>query len=319
MPLNYKIAVVIPSYKVKKHIFQVLNAIDSSVKKIYVVDDACPEKTGDFVLSKCIDKRVVVLKNNTNQGVGGAVMAGYKEAMKDNMDIIVKIDGDNQMDPKLLIKFISPILNGNADFTKGNRFYNVEDLKNMPIIRIFGNSALSFLSKLSTGYWDIFDPNNGYTAIHCNILKKLNLNKISKSFFFESDMLFRLNLLRAKVQDIPMVGKYDNEISNLKIHTILVEFIYKHSRNFSKRILYNYFIRDMSPASFELIAGFIFLSFGITFGIIEWAKFHSLGLRTPSGTVMVAITPILLGIQLLLSFLNFDINSTPKHAQYNQI
>jgi len=210
-----KIAVVIPSYKVTKHILDVIAAIGEEVHRIYIVDDCCPDRSGEFVEQHCSDSRVVVLRNETNQGVGGAMMAGYKAAIEDGMDIIVKIDGDGQMDPALLQAFVSPIVSGEADYAKGNRFFDLESVRTMPKRRLFGNAALSFMTKLSSGYWNLFDPTNGYTAIHASVAKYLPFEKISNRYFFETDMLFRLNTLGAVVVDVPMVAKYADEVSNL--------------------------------------------------------------------------------------------------------
>lgn len=199
-----KIAVVIPSYKVSTHILSVLDKIPELVGQVYVIDDACPEGSGKLVEAKTRDKRVKVIYHMHNCGVGGAVMTGYKAAIKGGNDIIVKIDGDGQMDPILIPNFIEPIQTGEADYTKGNRFYNLEKIKEMPPVRLFGNAVLSFLAKLSTGYWDLFDPTNGYTAIHSDVVSQFPFDKISNRYFFETDMLFRLNTFRAVVIDIPM-------------------------------------------------------------------------------------------------------------------
>lgn len=190
---NLKVAVVIPCYKVTPMVLKVIEEIPGCVRTIYVVDDACPWQSVDNIIKKeCTDNRVRILKNEINKGVGGAVKRGYLEAIKDMQDIVVKIDADGQMDPKLINAFILPIVNNTADYTKGNRFYDLESLKQMPKIRIFGNAIVSFLNKFASGYWSIFDPTNGYTAVDVNILKLLPLDKISNRFFFESDMLFRL-------------------------------------------------------------------------------------------------------------------------------
>ncbi len=204
-----RIAVVIPAYKVRSQIMNVIAEIGDIVSSIYVVDDCCPDDSGALVRAECLDPRVHVIRLPKNLGVGGAVMAGYQAAIKDGMDIAVKIDGDGQMDPRYIVSFIEPILAGEADYTKGNRFFNLDSLDQMPRGRLLGNAALSFMSKLSSGYWDLFDPTNGYTAIHCEVARHLPMKKISPRYFFESDMLFRLNTLRAVVVDIPMDAKYD--------------------------------------------------------------------------------------------------------------
>lgn len=309
-----KIAVLIPSYKVKSHILEVIRLIGPEVCKIYVVDDCCPDGSGDFVIQHCTDERVIVLRNPVNLGVGGAVMTGYRAAIADGIDIIVKIDGDGQMDPSLISDFVSPIIAGNADYTKGNRFFNLEKISEMPKIRLFGNAVLSFMTKLSSGYWELFDPTNGYTAIHSEVAKHLPLDKISQRYFFETDMLFRLNTLGAVVIDIPMDAKYEDEVSNLKVSKVIGEFLIKHIRNFGKRIFYNYYLRGMSLASIELPFGLILLTTGSTFGISHWIESLQQNVPTPAGTVMLSALPVIIGFQLLLAFIGHDISSSPRRA-----
>lgn len=306
------VAVVIPSYKVRAHILEVIALIGPEVTAIYVVDDCCPDGSGQFVESNVQDPRVRVVYHKENQGVGGAVMTGYKAALEEGAEVIVKIDGDGQMDPRLVPQFVNPILAGEADYTKGNRFFDLEAIQAMPKVRLLGNAALSFMTKLSSGYWDLFDPTNGYTAIHRDVASHLPLNKISRRYFFETDILFRLNTLRAVVVDIPMDAHYGDEVSNLKISKIVGEFFFKHVRNFTKRIFYNYYLRDMSLASFELPLGLILLTLGGGFGIKQWIHSMSAGVSTPSGTVMLSALPVIIGTQLVLAFLGYDIASVPK-------
>lgn len=306
---DLSVAVVIPSYKVTKHILRVLNEIGPEVQRIYVVDDCCPDRSGDFVEMHSNDPRVRVLRHSVNQGVGEAVMTGYRAAIDDGMDIIVKVDGDGQMNPALINEFIRPIAQNHADYTKGNRFFDLEAVRAMPTIRLFGNAVLSFMTKLSSGYWHIFDPTNGYTAIHANVARHLPMHKISRRYFFETDMLFRLNTLKAVVIDIPMVALYADEVSNLKIRKIAGEFLFKHLRNFLKRIFYNYYLRDMSMGSIQLPLGLLFIVFGLTFGGYHWFDSLSTNLSATSGTVMLSALPIIVGLQFLLAFLGQDMAS----------
>lgn len=308
---NLKIAVIIPTYKAINHILGVINSIGQEVTRIYVVDDCCPDKSGEFVSANCNDARVIVIKLDENQGVGGAVMTGYKAAANDGMDILVKIDSDGQMDPELILDFVTPIMLGEADYTKGNRFFDLEKVSSMPKDRLFGNAILSLMCKVSSGYWNLFDPTNGYTAIHADVVRHLPFQKISKRFFFETDMLFRLNTLRAVVVDVPMDAKYGDEVSNLKISKVIGEFLVKHFKNFFKRIFYNYYLRDMSLASIELPIGALSLLAGLLYGGYHWIASANAGVSTSAGTVMLSALPILAGIQLLLGFIAFDISSIP--------
>lgn len=307
-----KVAVVIPCYKVKAHILSVIAGIGEIVQRIYVVDDCCPDQSGEFVESNCTDPRVVVIRHVQNQGVGGAVMTGYQSAIADGFDIFVKVDGDGQMDPSLLPGFIIPILNGEADYTKGNRFFDLEEIRQMPKVRLIGNAVLSFMTKVSSGYWDLFDPTNGYTAIHRDVARHLPFKKISNRYFFETDMLFRLNTIRAVVVDVPMDAKYADEVSNLKISNIAGEFLAKHIRNFCKRIFYNYYLRDMSLASLELPLGVMMFLLGSVFGLSHWVGSLESGIATPAGTVMLSALPVILGTQFILAFIGYDVQSIPK-------
>lgn len=313
------IAVVIPCYRVSRQILEVINGIGGDIHFIYVIDDACPEGTGALVEKNIVDSRVRVLFHKENQGVGGAVMSGYKAAIADGADIIIKLDGDGQMDPAIIPDFIAPIIFGKADYTKGNRFYDLEKVRAMPMMRLLGNAVLSFMNKLSSGYWNIFDPTNGYTAIHADVAKHLPFEKISNRYFFESDLLFRINILRASVVDVPMYAHYADEVSSLRISKIIGEFIVKHLRNFFKRIFYNYYLRDMSLASIELPLGLFLLIFGLGYGIYHWILSSASGIATPAGTVMLSALPILMGMQFIFAFLAYDIASVPRNAIHRRI
>lgn len=309
-----KIAVVIPCFKVVKHILPLIQNIGNEVSKIYVVDDKCPEGTGKHVETNCLDPRVSVIYHSENQGVGGAMITGYRQSIKDQQDVVIKLDGDGQMDPALIERFAEPILNGKADYAKGNRFYSPENLEQMPAIRLFGNSVLSFVNKLSSGYWTIMDPTNGYVAIHCKVLKLLPLDKLEKRYFFESDLLFRLNTVRASVIDIPMTAMYGNEISNLSIRHTALSFPSKYLSRFIKRILYSYFLRDFNAASIELIAGLSLLIFGCTYGSWHWIQSSLTHVSTSSGVIMLAALPVILGVQFLIAALSYDVATAPRTA-----
>ena len=306
-----RIAVAIPCYKVTQHVLSVISAIGPEVETIYAVDDACPEDSGHFIEEHNRDPRVRVLYNPENQGVGGAVVTAYKAAIADRMDIIVKIDGDGQMNPALLPQFIRPLLRGQADYTKGNRFYRPESVQGMPLVRLFGNAALSFLTKLSCGYWNIMDPTNGYTAVRTCVLAELPLDKLERRYFFETDLLFRLNTVRAVVKDIPMDSVYANEESNLKVGKVLPEFLRKHMSRLWRRYVYNYLVRDFNVGTLYSLSGTLLLLIGAIFGIRHWTLSASGSLPATSGTVMLAALPVLVGIQFLIAFLHFDVSNTP--------
>lgn len=306
------ICVIIPCFKVKKTILQVIDDCPDYVDRIFVVDDACPDGTGDFVRLHCKDNRVVVTTHDKNAGVGAAVISGYKKALELGFDIAVKVDGDGQMNPILISDLAHPILFEFADYTKGNRFFNIERLGEMPKIRIFGNICLSFFSKFSSGYWSIFDPNNGFTAIRVDKLKVIPLDKLDKRFFFESDILFRLNLARSRVRDVAMHAQYGSEESNLRIRSIFFPFLKSHSRNFAKRIIYSYFLRDFSIASIQLVVGVLLLITSIFIGLSSWVNAYGSLTPTPVSQLLLITVMFLSGLQLFLSFITYDLQNEPK-------
>jgi glycosyltransferase involved in cell wall biosynthesis len=310
--MKMSVGVVIPAYKVRNHILDIISRIGQEVTSIIVIDDKCPDGSGQFVLDNCRDPRVVVCFHEQNKGVGGAVITGYRSAIERNLDIVVKVDGDGQMPPEMIETIIAPILSGEADYVKGNRFFNPEDVRAMPHIRLVGNAALSFLTKMSSGYWSVFDPTNGFTAIHASLLPVLGLNKIAERYFFETDMLFRLSLIRGRVIDVPMTALYGDEESNLKIRNVFLEFLLGNIRNAFKRIFYSYFLRNFSIASAYLVVGLCLMFFGLVFGSVNWAHSVRTGVAASSGTVMLAAMPLLIGLQLLLNFMAFDVSAEPS-------
>jgi len=306
------IAVVIPCYRETAHVLDVLAAIGDEVRHVLVIDDACPDGTGRHVRDHCADPRVEILTHQKNTGVGGATMTGYRRALALDADIIVKVDGDGQMDPAMIPVLVRPIVAGEADYAKGNRFHQFFAIGGMPPVRVTGNMLLSFLSKLSSGYWDIFDPTNGFTAIHAQVARALPLDRISQGFFFESDMLFRLGLMRAVVRDIPMQARYGSETSAINIPRIIPEFLVKHVVNTCRRIYYAYFVREFSFASIQLVLGTAMLLFGVAYGAYWWRLSVVTGVPATAGTVVLAALPIILGSQFLIAFINHDNRSVPR-------
>lgn len=306
------VTIVIPCYKVKNQIVNTVKSVLAYADKIYVVDDCCPEGSGRFLQEQVVDPKLTILFNKVNLGVGGAVKTGYLRAIEEGADILIKMDGDGQMDPEYIPQFVYYLQNQQADYVKGNRFYDPRTLRKMPTTRLIGNSMLSLINKCVNGYWNIIDPTNGYTAITANALNKIDIEKVDNRYFFESDMLFRLGLIRAVVKDIAIPAKYEEENSSLSITKVLWEFPPKYFVRFWKRIIYQYYLRDFNIATIEMIFGSILFLFGFIIGARAWAKSISTGVFASTGTVMLSVLPIILGFQLLLSAINFDIQNVPK-------
>jgi len=306
-----KIAVVIPAYRVINHVADVIRGVPAWIGRIYVVDDACPDASGAAAKATG-DPRVTVLHRQRNGGVGAAVKTGYRQALADGFDVVVKMDGDDQMDPAYLQALLKPILSGRADYAKGNRFRDLRALRQMPRVRLLGNSVLTFLVKAASGYWQMMDPTNGYTAINREALERLELDRVSDGYFFESDMLIRLNIAGAVMEDVAIPARYGDEQSSLNIPSVMPVFVYRLIRGMGKRILFKYFLYDFSLGSFYLTAGTLLTAFGLVFGGVKWWQAAQSGVTATLGTIMIATLAILLGVQFLVQAINFDIQTAPR-------
>jgi glycosyltransferase involved in cell wall biosynthesis len=315
------IAVVIPSFRAAATLAGVIAGIGPEVRRIYVVDDGCPEASGEQIVREGTDSRVAVLHNRRNLGVGGALKRGYAEALADGADILVKVDADGQMDPAFIPRLIAPILAGRADYAKGNRFAPAHLMPRgsdplagaaMPPTRRLANNILSFLHKAVTGYWDIVDPANGYTAIHRSALESIDLAGVADCYFFETDILFQLNLVDAVVEDVPLPARYCGEVSSLSVRRVAARFAGLSLRRFFNRVGVKYFLQDFNVASLEMLVGLPLVLFGAGFGFYGWAAALESGIPTSAGSVMFAALPTVIGFQLLLSAVSYDISHTPK-------
>ncbi|WP_193366838.1 glycosyltransferase family 2 protein [Pelagibius marinus] len=316
------IAVVIPCYYSAGTIEEVVRAVPGEVGAIICVDDASGDNQID-VLRKLAsqEKRVEVLRHEKNRGVGAATISGYLRAIEKGARVIVKLDSDNQMNPAFIPAMAAPILSGEADYVKGNRFFDIERVRAMPGLRLFGNAGLTLMSRVSSGYWNVSDPTNGFTAIHADVAAILPLQKLHERYFFESDMLFRLNSFGARVIEQPIETRYGNEDSHLNIGHSLITFPFLHLRNFTKRLFYNYFLRGFDIASLYLLGGAALCFSGAMFGALTWMESARSGEPATTGTVMLSVTPLLLGFQLLLAFSHHDVARTPRtpiHPRINR-
>jgi glycosyltransferase involved in cell wall biosynthesis len=311
-----RVWLVVPMFRVRDHILGVLGGVPPWVEGVVAVDDACPEESGALVAANCLDPRVRVVHHQVNQGVGGAVLTGYRHAIAAGARIIVKVDGDGQMDLRQLPALVLPIASGRADYTKGTRFSSRSHIGGMPVMRVVGNSILSMMSKVSTGYWNIFDPTNGYCAIEARVAAIIVERNVARRYFFESDMLYHLGALRAVVQDVPMPAIYANETSNLNIRKIVLPFLGRHIRNTLKRFVGSYLVRDFSVASLEFILGILLIGFGLTYAGVYLAFREAAEEAASAGIVMGVALPIILGLQLLLAGINYDVLNVPKEPIY---
>jgi len=304
------IAVVVPAYNEEKFIGRVISTMPTYVDKIIVVDDASTDATYKVAKSHA-DDRTILIKHEVNQGVGGAIISGHKKALEYGADISVVMAGDGQMDPQYLPDLLDPLINEGYDYTKGNRFLKRGALSGMPKHRIFGNIVLTFLTKLASGYWHIFDPQNGYTAIRCDVLRELDLDNIAKRYEFENDMLINLNIGNYRVKDVFIPARYKGEESKIKLRFFILRTSFLLFKGFNRRIFVKYVLRDFHPIALLLFSGSLLFFVGIIIGL--YIAYSSIGPSTASaGTIMLSVMPLLLGFQLLLGALILDIIETPK-------
>lgn len=308
---NHRIAVVIPAHNEAKHLGKVVAGLPTFVDHVIVIDDASADETSQSALATG-DSRLTLIRHEKNFGVGGAVTSGYARALELESDVIVKMDGDGQMNPAYLEELLNPLIEAKYDYAKGNRFLAGDSLGSMPKIRLLGNIVLTFLTKLSSGYWHVFDPQNGYTAIRAKTLKLLDIKTLHCGYFFENDMLVRLNIFNARVKDVGIPAYYGEEISDLNPFKIGLSFPFLLVRRFLSRIYQKYILRDFSPIALFLIFGTLLFVWGAGFGLYLWIHTLGSGIATPTGTIMLSLLPTILGFQLLLQFLVMDIQETPR-------
>ena len=308
----FDIAVILPAYNESDHIEAVLASMPGFVRSMIVVDDASTDDTPELVAGiAAFDSRVMLVRHDRNQGVGGALLSGYRKALELEADLVVKMDADGQMSPALLPLLLQPLIRGDADYTKGNRFHDFRALAKMPKLRRAGNMVLSFLTKCAVGYWNCFDPCNGYVAIRADALARLPFHRIARSWFFETSMLAELFLLGAVVRDVPMPACYANERSKLSIAGVLLEFPLRLVTCFSRRIFLKNFIHDFSMESVYLLSGIPMVLAGVLYGGLSWIQYAQAGVSAPTGTVVIPAMLITLGFQLLLAAVVEDVRSVP--------
>jgi len=306
-----RVGVVIPAYRVAQQIETVVRGIPPWVASIIVVEDASPDDTAERV-ERLRDPRVKLLRHERNQGVGGAMATGFAEAIRQGLDVVVKMDGDDQMDPEHLPALLEPLLQHRADVAKGNRYASAAHVQQMPAIRLLGNAGLTFLVKLASGYWSNFDPANGYLALRTEVLESLDLPRLPKRYYFESGLLVELGILRAVVVDVPLHARYGDEISSLSVPKTLLEFPPRLVKGLARRLFWRYLVHDFTAVSVFMLLGVPMLLFGVLYGAWSWWSFSARGEYAPLGVVMLAVMPIILGMQLVLQAIVLDIQGVPR-------
>ena len=305
-------AAIVPCYRSSQTVTNVIEQCLKYVDLIVCVDDNCPEMTGNIIEELFIDNpKVILIRHKRNLGVGGAIKTGVQYLKNLDVEIFVKIDSDAQMDPSQIPNLILPIREGKALVCKGNRFRNAEIIKLMPLTRLIGNAGLSFITKLSTGYWELFDPTNGFIALSRKAISRIEINKTDNRYFFETDLLLRCSLSNIKIQEVPMKAIYQGEVSSLKPHVEFFRFSFKHFLIFIKRVGYQYFLLEINPGSLELCGGVFCGGIAFLIGLRSIIMGWQTGLETPAGTQTLFLAMLIISLQLTLGFIYYDSTFRP--------
>lgn len=311
---NHKIVVVIPYYNAAKEIVRVVSKLPDYIHSVIIIDDKSPQPVPKASLEKIIHSNITsyFLQNESNLGVGGATKKGFLFSLEIDADIIIKVDADDQMDLNYIPFLLNPIIRNEADVTKGNRFRDFKAIKKMPLFRRMGNLILSFLIKSATGYWNNFDPTNGFIAIKSKVLENVNFSNLSNRYYFETSLLSELYFEKAKVKDIPMPAIYGEEKSNMQLWKMPFVFGFRLIRTFIKRIIKEYYLYDFNIGSLYLLVGVPLFLFGVCYGIYEWIYYATINTFAPTGTIMIVTLSIILGFQLILQAVQYDIINAPR-------
>lgn len=310
------VAAVVPAYNEEHMVGRVIETMPDFVDHIVIVDDCSPDATSEAV-QRVVDPRVRLIRHEENTGVGGAIITAHREAIALGADVNVVMAGDAQMDPEHLPRLLDQVTDGGYGFAKANRFYSPESFRGMPKHRVFGNIMLSFFTKLASGYYNLFDPQNGYTAVRTEVLRLLPLDRIAKRYSFENDLLIHLNIAQVPAVDVPVPAVYGDEVSSIKLSKVIPELLHRLTVGYWSRIWYRYVLWSFSPIAFMLFSGLLLFGFGV--GVTIWVMFQiAASAVATAATVMLAALPLMIGTQLLISALQLDIQATPDRPNLPQ-
>lgn len=313
--LKRMVCCVIPAYNAGNTICEVVRAASHFVDMVVVVDDACPQGSGRLAQAEFAgNPRVVVLIRERNGGVGAAMKTGIARCIELNATVIVKLDADGQMDPAFIPAMVECFqADPDLAYVKGNRFVHPSVLSKMPRARLFGNAGLTLLVKFASGYWNMLDPTNGFLAFNGRMISQFAWEEFADSYFFECSVLGQLGLRQAPIGELQMPSIYGaDQQSSLSIRRVLFEFPPKLLRMFLRRIVLQYFLFDINLGSVYLFFGSILMLAGTAFGIAKWIQTLHTGEPRTTGTVMFAALPIMIGVQMLLNALMYDVQFAPK-------
>lgn len=307
-----KIGIVVPCRHARDHVLAVLAGIGPEATAIYVVDDACPENTGQHVRDNCADPRVRVIRSDRELGPGGATVRGYREALGEEMDILVRLDAASSADPARLESLVRPLVDGQADYAKGNRWFHPAETSGAGTGTTLRRGLASLGAKLATGYWDVTDPGHGFTALHATVARAIPVERVACDARFAVDMLFRLGELRAVVVDVPMPQRQTGESRATDAPTGAGAGWFLARAG--ERLAYAWLAREINAGTLQLALGIALLLAGALYAAILGAR----PATASAGEVMLAALPIVVAVQCLLGALRYDLANVPSrpiHAQ----
>jgi glycosyltransferase involved in cell wall biosynthesis len=303
------IGVVVPAYNEELLIGKVLETMPPYVDKIIVVDDASKDGTKAIVKRHMdVDSRLILVEHDRNRGVGGAIISGYKRSLEEGMDVVAVMAGDGQMDPEDLPRILTPVARNEADYTKGNRLFRGESWQIIPHYRYLGNSMLSLLTKIASGYWHVADSQSGYTAISRLALARLNLEDVYCGYGMPNDILIKLNIHNFKVRDVSIRPVYNQgERSGIKLYRVIPKISWLLYKGFFRRLFEKYVIRDFHPLVFFYILGLSLLPSGLIMGFYLFFEriFHG---PVATTSAMFAAFLTISGLQTVLFAMWFDMD-----------
>lgn len=310
---DLKLAVVIPAYNEEKLVTKTITTLPEYVDCVIVTNDGSTDRTLEVLHSVAEDhKKLVVLDNERNRGVGYTVVRGLKEALARDMDLIAVMAADAQCDPDYLEKMCDVLLDERLDYVKANRFNNLDALRQMPTFRRLGNIVITIINKFATGYYSVFDSQNGYGVFTRQILQRMPFELIGERYDYENTMLIAMSVINGRVKDHPVPAIYGEETSSIKLLPTVARTLRVLGVGFWRRIYYRYVVFDFHPIALFLLGGILLATLGLVFGGVIAALRIFSGDSPSSGTVMLAVLPFLTGLQLVLTALIMDVNNENK-------
>ena len=304
------VAVVVPAFDEERLVASTVQTVPAFVDRIYVVDDASRDATAERAAGG--DSRVEVIRHERNQGVGAAIVSGYKRARDDGMEVTAVMAADGQMDPGDLETLVRAVASGETDYSKANRLFTGQAWELIPKTRYLGNAMLSFLTKIASGYWHVADSQSGFTAVNLETLRLLDLDRLYPRYGFPNDILVHLNVWNRRVRDYPSRPIYGvGERSGIRLWKVVPTISWLLCKGFFWRMREKYIIRDFHPLVLFYTLGLLLLTVGVGLGIAE-VVLRILGNPVPVATIVLVALLVVSGLQLLLFAMWFDMESNKE-------